>query len=129
MNLYVRVVSRHPPGGRCTLYADYAEVLAAYLDARTEIVLSTERDAHGSGFPSLLVNGLPVQPGDGVILMPADLCALLSGSGTGRSGAGRAGRGAGSAAAAHDGRRVRAGAAMTSARIVSAALAISSLFA
>jgi len=81
MNLYVRVVSRHPPGGRCTLYADYAEVLAAYLDARTEIVLSTERDAHGSGFPSLLVNGLPVQPGDGVILMPADLCALLAAAG------------------------------------------------
>jgi len=81
MNLYVRVVSQHPPGGRCTLYAGYAEVLAAYLDARTEIVLSTERDAHGSGFPSLLVNGLPVQPGDGVILMPADLCALLAAAG------------------------------------------------
>jgi cystathionine gamma-synthase len=81
MDLHVRVVSQHPPGGRCTLYAGYAEVLAARLGARTEVVFSSERDAHGSGFPSLLVNGLPVQPADGVILMPADLCAILAGAG------------------------------------------------
>lgn len=30
MDLHVRVVSQHPPGGRCTLYAGYAEVLAIY---------------------------------------------------------------------------------------------------
>lgn len=81
MDLQVRVVSQHPPGGRFALYVGYAEVLAAYLDARTEVVISTERDAHGSGFPSLLVNGLPVQPADGVILMPADLCAMLAKAG------------------------------------------------
>jgi cystathionine gamma-synthase len=81
MDLHVRVVSQHPPGGRCTLYAGYAEVLATHLDARAEIVLSTERDAHGSGFPSLLVNGVSAQPADGVILMPADLCALLATAG------------------------------------------------
>jgi cystathionine gamma-synthase len=79
--LHVRVVSQQPPGGRCSLYARYAEVLAAHLDARTEVVISTERDAHGSGFPSLLLNGLPVQPADGVILMPADLCAVLATAG------------------------------------------------
>jgi cystathionine gamma-synthase len=78
MNLEIRVVSQQPPGGRCTLYAGYAEVLAAHLGARIEIEFSTERDAHGSGFPSLLVNGLPAQPADGVILMPADLCAMLA---------------------------------------------------
>jgi cystathionine gamma-synthase len=78
MDWTVRVVSQHPPGGRCTLYAGYAEVLAAWLDARMEVVFSTERDAHGSGFPSLLVNGLPVQPADGVILTPADLCAVVA---------------------------------------------------
>lgn len=81
MDLDVRVVSQHPPGGRCTLYAGYAEVLAACLDARTNVVFSTERDAHGSGFPSLLLNGLPVQPADGVILAPADLCAALAAAG------------------------------------------------
>jgi cystathionine gamma-synthase len=81
MDLHVRVVSQHPPGGRCTLYAGYAEILAARLDARTEVVFSTERDAHGSGFPSLLLNGIPAQPADGVILMPADLCAALAAGG------------------------------------------------
>lgn len=75
MNLEIRVISQHPPGGRCTLYAGYAEVLAAHLDARTEVVFSSERDAHGSGFPSLLVNGVSAQPADGVILMPADITA------------------------------------------------------
>ncbi|MHB8825158.1 MAG: hypothetical protein ACYC5T_10040 [Thiobacillus sp.] len=51
------------------------------LDARIEVEFSTERDAHGSGFPSLLVNGLSAQPADGVILMPADLCAALAADG------------------------------------------------
>ena len=85
MNLNIRVVSQQPPGGRCTLYAGYAEVLAAHLCARIEIEFSTERDAHGLGFPSLLVNGLSVQPADGVILMPADLCAILAGAGLGQT--------------------------------------------
>lgn len=44
------VVSQHPPGGRCTLYAAYAAVLNACLDARIDVVISTERDAHGAGF-------------------------------------------------------------------------------
>jgi cystathionine gamma-synthase len=52
VSLLVRVVSQHPPGGRCSLYAGYAEVLAAHLDTRTEVVITAERDAHGSGFPS-----------------------------------------------------------------------------
>jgi hypothetical protein len=56
-------------------------VLVAQLDARTEVVFSIERDAHGSGFPSLLVNGQSIQPADGVILMPADLCAVLKAAG------------------------------------------------
>ena len=81
MALHICVISQNPPGGRCGLYAGYAEVLATRLDARTEVVFSTERDAHGSGFPSLLVNGHPAQPADGVILMPADLCAVLTAAG------------------------------------------------
>ncbi|WP_310448032.1 hypothetical protein [Thiobacillus sp.] len=78
MSVPVRVISQHPPGGRCSLYAAYAEVLATHLDTRTEVVVTTERGAHGSGFPSLWLNGLPVQPADGVILMPADVCAALA---------------------------------------------------
>ena len=81
MALHIRVVSQHPPGGRCGLYAGYAEVLAACIGAQIEVVISTERDAHGSGFPSMLVDGWSIQPADGVILMPADLCAALAAAG------------------------------------------------
>lgn len=81
MELQVRVISQNPPGGRCGLYAAYAEVVAAHLGAATEVVFSAERDAHGAGFPSLLLNGRPVQPADGVILMPDDLCAALAAAG------------------------------------------------
>jgi cystathionine gamma-synthase len=81
MALHIRVISQYPPGGRCGLYAGYAEVLSAHLGADTEVVFSGERDAHGSGFPSLLVNGCAVQPADGVILMPADVCAVLAAAG------------------------------------------------
>jgi hypothetical protein len=45
------------------------------------VVFSSVRDAHGSGFPSLLLNGETVQPADGVILMPADLCGRLAAAG------------------------------------------------
>ena len=77
MGLHIRVISQNPPGGRCGLYAAYAEVITAHLGATMEVMFSTERDAHGAGFPSLLLNGSPIQPADGVILMPSDLCTAL----------------------------------------------------
>jgi cystathionine gamma-synthase len=78
MTLHVRIISQQPPGGRCTLYAGYADVLERHLKARAELVFSTTRDAHGEGFPSLLLNGAPVQAVDGVILMPSDILAALA---------------------------------------------------
>lgn len=81
MSLHIRVISQHPPGGRCSLYAAYAEVIATHLGAASETIFSTERDAHGIGFPSLLLNGHAIQPADGVILMPADVCAALAAAG------------------------------------------------
>lgn len=81
MTLLVQVISQHPPGGRCTLYAAYAEVLARHLDADARVVVSKQRDAHGDGYPSLWLNGAALQPNDGVILMPADLLAGLQSHG------------------------------------------------
>ncbi|MBI3431133.1 MAG: hypothetical protein HY018_02835 [Hydrogenophilales bacterium] len=81
MGLHIQVISQKPPGGRCGLYAAYAEVVAVHLGVASEVVFSAERDAHGAGFPSLRLNGNPVQPADGVILMPADLCAALAAAG------------------------------------------------
>ncbi len=62
MNLEIRVVSQQPPGGRCTLYAGCAEVLAAHLDARIEVVFSavTRADTapHVTGAHSRLLRQL-----------------------------------------------------------------------
>lgn len=77
----IRVISQYPPGGRCTLYAGYAEALASLPGARVEVAFTALRDAHGTGYPSLLLDGAAVAPADGVILMPADIFAALSGLG------------------------------------------------
>lgn len=78
MKLKVQVISQQPPGGRCTLYTGYADVLARRFGAQPEIVFSATRDAHGEGFPSLRLNGTALQPGDGVILMPTDITTALA---------------------------------------------------
>ena len=73
----VRVISQHPPGGRCTLYARYAEAIAATLGWPRSVVHDECRDAHGAGFPSLWVCDVAIQPADGVILSPQDICDFL----------------------------------------------------
>jgi MFS family permease len=76
-DIIVRVISQHPPGGRCGLYAGYGQALTQHLGARFQLDISTERDAHGHGFPSIWLNGSPLQPSDGVIVMPGDILAIL----------------------------------------------------
>jgi cystathionine gamma-synthase len=75
----ITVLSQEPPGGRCALYARYAEVLSAHLDLPLRIVYTAQRGAHGMGFPSLLLDGRAFQPADGVILSPDDICGSLAG--------------------------------------------------
>lgn len=76
----IKVISQQPPGGRCTLYALYAEELANSLGLSRRVVHSACRDAHGDGFPSLVLQGVVLKPADGVILSPQDICAgLVSG--------------------------------------------------
>lgn len=77
----IKVHSQHPPGGRCTLYALYAEELSSSLGLPWRIIHSDCRDAHGEGFPALLVKGVALQPADGVILSPQDICAGLTDAG------------------------------------------------
>ncbi len=78
MALKVKVISQQPPGGRCTLYAGYADVLARHFGTHAEVTFSETRDAHGKGFPSLWLNNVVLQPMDGVILMPADITTALA---------------------------------------------------
>lgn len=78
MKLKVQVISQQPPGGRCNLYAGYAGAIARQFGTQVEVVYSEKRSAHGDGFPSLWVNGVALQPEDGLILMPADITAALA---------------------------------------------------
>ncbi len=77
----IEILSQHPPGGRCTLYARYAEEISSCLGLAMRVVHTDCRDAHGEGFPSLRVKGVALLPGDGVILSPEDICAGLAGAG------------------------------------------------
>ena len=77
----LKVLSQHPPGGRCTLYARYAEELSSSLELAMRVIHTDCRDAHGDGFPSMRVNGVVLQPSDGVILSPEDICAGLASAG------------------------------------------------
>jgi cystathionine gamma-synthase len=77
----LKVFSQQPPGGRCTLYALYAEELSSCLGLAKRVVYTECRDAHGDGFPALLIKGSALQPADGVILSPEDICAGLASAG------------------------------------------------
>ncbi|MBI1425655.1 MAG: hypothetical protein GC149_19680 [Gammaproteobacteria bacterium] len=81
MTFDICIISKDPPGGRCTLYSGYAAVLATHLPVKTEILYSDQQDAHSVGYPSLLLNNVALQPEDGVILMPDDILAALQQSG------------------------------------------------
>jgi len=77
----IKVISQHPPGGRCTLYALYAAELESCLSLSTRVIHSDCRDAHGDGFPSLVLKGIVLKPADGVIISPQDICAGLENAG------------------------------------------------
>ncbi|MDO8933761.1 MAG: hypothetical protein Q7U97_15315 [Rhodocyclaceae bacterium] len=73
----VKVISQQPPGGRCTLYARYADAIAEVVGWTHRIVHDECRDAHGEGYPSLWIHDAAIQPADGVILSPDDICDYL----------------------------------------------------
>lgn len=77
----VKVISQQPPGGRCTLYARYADAVGECLGWPHSVVHSEERDAHGDGFPSLWIRDVALQPEDYFILTPEEVCSHLSGLG------------------------------------------------
>lgn len=72
------VISQQPPGGRCTLYARYAETIGTATGQSIKVLFSEQREAHGDGFPSLHLHGVAVQPADGVILAPQDIADFLA---------------------------------------------------
>ncbi|HCA27371.1 MAG TPA: hypothetical protein DEP05_07005 [Betaproteobacteria bacterium] len=77
-SLQIRVVSKQPPGGRCTLYAAYAEAISQHFDVSVEIEYHENPPREGVAYPALVVNDKALSPADGVILSPEDVCAGLA---------------------------------------------------
>lgn len=74
----VKVISQQPPGGRCTLYARYADAISAATGWSHSVVHSDDRDAHGEGFPSLWIRDASIQPEDYFMITAEDICGHLA---------------------------------------------------
>jgi cystathionine gamma-synthase len=72
----ITILSKQPPGGRCSLYLRYAEALHQALGLQPEV-----RYCDGSAVvppPAMLVGDVLVTPSDGVIVSPEDIALSLS---------------------------------------------------
>lgn len=72
----VTVVSKQPPGGRCSLYLRYAETLREALGLASEVRYGDATAAVPP--PAMLICDVPVAPSDGVIVSPEDIARSLS---------------------------------------------------
>lgn len=77
----ITVVSKSPAGGRCTLYARYAEALSGHFGLSVDIHCPGNEPREGPPPPALVIRGLVVQPSDGVIVAPEDIVAVLTQAG------------------------------------------------
>ena len=73
----VTILSKQPPGGRCSLYLRYAETLRERFGLDIEVRYCAGEQA--SEAPTLLVDGATVEPADRVIVAPEDLAQSLRG--------------------------------------------------
>lgn len=69
----ITVLSKRPAGGRCTLYIQYAEEIAATLRLAVKIEHPDTSVAAAHHAPGLMVRHLLIAPSDGVILSPDDV--------------------------------------------------------
>lgn len=93
---HITVVSKQPPGGRCSLYMRFAEVLNARLGGGMAVLYCDPKDGGAPREagkpegdeartepavppPALRIGDLWVSPSDGVIISPQDIAATLAG--------------------------------------------------
>lgn len=81
MSELIKVVSRQPPGGRCTLYAGYVREISLQLGISVTVAYHVDDPDAGPPPPALLINGQELQPSDGVILSPDDVVRSLTDAG------------------------------------------------
>jgi cystathionine gamma-synthase len=72
----VTILSKEPPGGRCSLYMRYAEALRQALGFQPEVRYCDSSAAVPP--PAMLVGDVLVTPSDGVIVSPEDIALSLS---------------------------------------------------
>jgi hypothetical protein len=77
--LNITVLSNKPAGGRCTLYANYAQTLSTTLGFSMQTLYPDENHTHSA--PGLLLDGDPVLPNDGVIIDADDICNAIERTG------------------------------------------------
>jgi len=71
----VTVMSRQPPGGRCSLYMRYAQTLQEALGLACDVRYCDAADAVPP--PAMLICDVLVAPSDGVIVSPEDITRSL----------------------------------------------------
>ena len=73
----ITILSKQPPGGRCTLYIRYAEALCRHLDIHSEITYCESDWECVANPPAMLIGEILIKPSDGVIVSPEDLINSL----------------------------------------------------
>ncbi|MGE5155446.1 MAG: hypothetical protein ACM3ST_15725 [Bdellovibrio bacteriovorus] len=71
----VTILSKEPPGGRCSLYMRYAEALREALGYQSEVRYCDASAALPP--PAMLIGDTLVTPSDGVIVSPEDFAQCL----------------------------------------------------
>ncbi len=71
----VTILSKQPPGGRCSLYLRYAEALRQALGFQPEVRYCDSSAAVPP--PAMVVGDRLVSPSDGVIVSPEDIALSL----------------------------------------------------
>ncbi len=69
------IMSKQPPGGRCSLYMRYAETLRQKLGLEVEVRYCD--DSAEVPPPAMLLGDVLISPSDGVIVSPEDIAESL----------------------------------------------------
>ena len=69
----ITILSKQPPGGRCTLYIRYAKAISRHLGTGFQVEYCESDGEDGNKPPALMISEDLIEPSDGVIVSPEDL--------------------------------------------------------